>query len=169
MKIAVIGYSGAGKSALAKRLAAFYDCPLLYLDTVQFTSGWRERDREQALAIVAAFLQNPAWVIDGNYRKFYQQRRMEEADRIIFLRFSRLRCFWQAFGRYLRNRRRTRESMAAGCNEKFDWEFVRWILWEGRTKEIRGRYADICRRYADKVTVCRNRKEVSRLLEGLTV
>lgn len=95
MKIAVIGYSGAGKSTLAKKLAAHYDCPLLYLDTVQFEVGWKERDRREALAMVAACLEQPARVIDGNYRQFYHQRRMEEADRIIFLRFSRCRCFFR--------------------------------------------------------------------------
>lgn len=138
MKIAVIGYSGAGKSTLAKKLAAHYDCPLLYLDTVQFEVGWKERDRGEALAMVAACLEQPARVIDGNYRQFYHQRRMEEADRIIFLRFSRCRCFFQAFGRFLCNRNRTRESMAAGCKEKFDREFACWLLRDGRTREIRG-------------------------------
>lgn len=167
MKIAVIGYSGAGKSTLAKKLSAHYGCPLLYLDTVQFEAGWKERDRAEAKAIVADFLKQPAWIIDGNYRSFHHQKRMEEADRIIFMRFSRLRCLFQAYRRYLQHKNATRESMAEGCREKFDWEFARWILWQGRSKEIRRRYAEICRRYADKVTVCRNRKEVNQLLDSL--
>ena len=36
MKIAVMGYSGAGKSTLAKKLGRLYDCPVLYLDRIQF-------------------------------------------------------------------------------------------------------------------------------------
>lgn len=41
MKIAVMGYSGAGKSTLAKKLGRLYDCPVLYLDRIQFEPGWK--------------------------------------------------------------------------------------------------------------------------------
>lgn len=47
MKIAVTGYSGAGKSTLARTLGERLGCPVLHLDTVQFTPGWVERDRAQ--------------------------------------------------------------------------------------------------------------------------
>ena len=67
MKIAIIGYSGSGKSTLAKKLSEKYNCPLLYLDTVNFESGWKERNREEAKKIVAEFMKNDSWVIDGNY------------------------------------------------------------------------------------------------------
>ena len=43
MKIAVTGYSGAGKSTLARTLGERLGCPVLHLDTVQFTPGWVER------------------------------------------------------------------------------------------------------------------------------
>lgn len=58
MKIAILGYSGSGKSTLAKYLHAHYDIPLLYLDTVQFEANWKERDREEALSMVAEFMGN---------------------------------------------------------------------------------------------------------------
>lgn len=89
MKIAVIGYSGAGKSTLAKQLGEYYGLPVLFLDCVQFTAGWQLRDREEALSLVDAFMKQDGWVIDGNYRQFFQARRLEEADRILFLNFSR--------------------------------------------------------------------------------
>ena len=167
MKIAIIGYSGAGKSTLAKAFGEKYGCPVLYLDTVQFQAGWKERDREEARRMVEAFLEKPAWVIDGNYGEFCHARRMEEADHIVFLNFPRLRCFRQAYGRYRQYRGRTRESMSDGCDEKFDWEFMKWLLWEGRAKSRRRRYAEICKQYAHKTTVCRNREEVEKLLSSL--
>ena len=40
MRIAILGNSGSGKSTLAKRLADRFGVPLLYLDTVNFESGW---------------------------------------------------------------------------------------------------------------------------------
>jgi len=86
MKIAIIGYSGSGKSTLAKKLSQKYNCPILYLDTVNFEPNWVERDREVAKSMVAAFMENESWVIDGNYIEFYQERRLEE-EKLIYLSF----------------------------------------------------------------------------------
>ena len=134
MKIAVMGYSGAGKSTLAKKLGRLYDCPVLYLDRIQFEPGWKERNREEAKRMAEEFLndnQDTGWIIDGNYAKFCQERRLEEADLIVFMDYTRRICLWQAVKRYLEYRDKTRESMAEGCREKIDWEFVKWILRDG--------------------------------------
>ena len=77
MKIAVMGYSGAGKSTLAKKLGRLYDCPVLYLDRIQFEPGWKERNREEAKRMAEEFLnenQDTGWIIDGNYAKFCGRR-----------------------------------------------------------------------------------------------
>ena len=50
------------------------------------------------------------------------------------MNFPRRICFPQAFKRYLNYKNKTRESMADGCNEKFDLEFIKWLLFEGRKK-----------------------------------
>ncbi len=168
MKVAVIGYSGAGKSTLAQELGQRLEAPVLHLDTVQFLPGWQERDREEARALVEGFLHQPAWIIDGNYREFCEERRMDEADIIVFLNFPRLTCFLQALKRYRRYKGRTRASMAEGCPEKFDWEFVRWLLWEGRVRARRHRFRDITRRYAEKVVVCRSRNDVHRCMDAIS-
>ncbi len=56
MKIAVIGFSGGGKSTLARRLGDLYGVEVLHLDTVYHLSGWRSRPREESRAMVEAFL-----------------------------------------------------------------------------------------------------------------
>ena len=76
MKISIIGYSGSGKSTLAKKLSEIYNCPLLYLDTVNYKSGWEERNRDECKDIVEKFLKNDSWVIDGNYKSFLQKIRL---------------------------------------------------------------------------------------------
>lgn len=167
MKIAIIGYSGSGKSTLAKRLSGKYNCKILYLDTVNFESGWKERNREEGKAIVKKFMNNDSWIIDGNYKELYQERRMEEADKIIFMNFPRFVCFKQAYKRYLNSKNKIRESMAEGCEEKFDSEFAKWILRDGRTKEYQKRYEGICDKYRDKAIICRNNKDVQRIFKSL--
>ena len=83
-----------------------------------------------------AFLDRHAdWVIDGNYSLLYREERFDLADQIIFLDYPRFRCLFRVIRRYFRYRGTTRADVADGCPERIDAAFVRWILWEGRTKE----------------------------------
>lgn len=167
MKIAILGYSGAGKSTLARILAGHYDIPLLHLDTVQFLPNWKIRDQAEKEKTVKDFMKNESWVIDGNYKGLYKDERLKIADQIIILSFNRFFCFYSAFKRYLQNRNTTRPDMADGCNEKFDMEFMWWILYEGRTKRRRKGYKDIYERYKDKALWFTNRKQVNEYISAL--
>lgn len=168
MKIAIIGYSGSGKSTLARALGAFYGEAVLHLDTVQFLPNWQVRSREEKERIVADFLDAHAgWVIDGNYTKLSYDRRMQEADRIVMLLFPRLSCLWRVTRRYRTYRNRTRPDMTVGCNEKLDREFVAWVLWKGRRKDARNRYAALRRQYPDKVTVLKRQRDLDRFLDSM--
>lgn len=164
MRIAVIGYSGAGKSTMARELGKLYSCPVLHLDRVQFEARWKERDRESALKIVEEFMQNPDWVIDGNYSGFYQERRLKEADMIVFLNFPRMLCFWQAVKRRIEYNNKVREDMADGCNEKLDLEFARWLLFDGRTRKRVKHYESIAAVYPQKIYVLRNREQAEEFM-----
>ena len=166
MKIAIIGYSWAGKSTLAENLSRYHSIPKLHMDTLQFQPGWLDSDRDWMLKEMKDFLtEHSDWVIDGNYSWCYYEERMQEADQIIFLNFSPLTCLFRAFKRYLTYRGKVRESMAAGCQEQFNWEFIRWILWDGRTKNAKERYQKFCQEYSHKVTIIRNQKELDQFLD----
>ena len=105
MKIAVIGYTGSGKSVLAAKLGKILGCPVLHLDKLQFEAGWKERKEAEGNRLCEQFLEENkerGWVIDGNYEKFCQKRRMKEADLIIFMDYPRWICLWQALRRYYR-------------------------------------------------------------------
>ena len=168
MKIAIIGYSGAGKSTLARALGEQYGIPVLHFDRVHWAPGWQERDKAEAHQIAHEFMEQSEWVIDGNYRKYEYQRRMTEADLIFFLDFPRLNCFFRAWKRYFHYRGRTREDMTEGCPEKMDPEFMRWILWESRTRKKKENYQQIIRQYPEKLVVLKSQKEIDRYLEGLS-
>lgn len=165
MKIAIIGYSGSGKSTLARFLADAYGIGVLHFDTVHFLPDWEIRCKEEKEQITKAFLDSHTdWVIDGNYSKLFYDRRMEEADQIILLLFNRFSCFWRAYSRYRKFKGKSRPDMAKGCNEKFDLEFAKWILFEGRTKRARDRYKKVISQYGEKAVVIKNQKQLDRFL-----
>ena len=165
MKIVILGYSGRSKSTTARTLGQKLGLPVLFLDTVQFLENWRVRPVNQSKAIVADFMAtNESWIIDGNYSAFHQQQRFEQADMIVFFNFNRFTCFCRALGRYLKYKGTTRPDMAPGCNEKFDFEFMKWILKDGRTKKKKKAYSEMCKKYADKVVIIRNQKDLDNFL-----
>ena len=169
MKIAIIGYSGAGKSTLAENLSNYYFIPKLHMDTLQFQPGWQDSDHDWMKTEMKNFLTNHSdWVIDGNYSWCYYEERMLKADQIIFLNFSPWTCLLRVFKRYLKYRGQVRKSMAAGCPERFDWEFIRWILWDGRKKNAKERYQRIQETYPEKVIVLRSQKEIDHFLDNLS-
>lgn len=162
MKIAILGFSGSGKSTLASFLSKRYQLPLLHLDRVQFERDWKERDSDEGRAIVQEFLDtHDSWVIDGNYSKFYKERRLEEADEIVLLLFNRFSSLQRALKRYIKNRGNTRADIADGCIEKIDLEFILWILKNGRTKDKREGYENILKKYPEKTVVLKNQKELN--------
>ncbi len=166
MKIAILGYSGSGKSTLARALAAKYALPVFHFDTVQFLPGWVIRDRDEKAQMTKAFMDtHDAWVIDGNYTRFFFERRMEEADVILLLLFNRFSCLRRAYRRYRTYKNQTRPDMAEGCCEKFDWEFTKWILLKGRTRDIQARFRSVIAHYPKKAVVLKNQTDLNRYMQ----
>ena len=169
MKIAIAGYSGAGKSTLARELAEIYHTDVLHFDSIQFLPNWEVRNGEEKKKMTGEFLDtHESWIIDGNYSKLFYERRMMEADQIILLLFNRFDCLFRAHKRYRKYKNTTRPDMAEGCNEKFDFEFIKWILWEGRSKRAKARYKKVIADYGNKTVVIKNQKELDRYLESLS-
>lgn len=164
MKLTIIGYSGSGKSTLAALLGSRFSIPVLHLDSVNFESGWVERPREEAKKLVADFLTNESWIIDGNYSELYFNERLFEADRIILLKFSRIRCFVRVLRRYHKYKGRTRPDLAENCPEKIDAEFLSWVLWKGRDRRRRNHFKQITQRYTDKIVVLKSPWAVKQFL-----
>ena len=160
MKIAIIGHSGSGKSTLARKLAEKYSIPVLHFDAVQFRPNWEIRPQPSKEIMTKVFLDlHSDWVIDGNYSKLSYERRMEEADVIVVMLFNRLNCLWRVTKRYVTYKNKTRPDMGPGCKEKLDWEFVKWILRDGRSQSAKDRYSWVISRYGDKVIVIKNQRQ----------
>lgn len=168
MKIAVLGYCGAGKSTLARALGERFGIPVLHFDTVQYTPNWEVRDRAEMRRMIHEFMENPAWVIDGTYSKFEYERRLTEADEIVLLLLPRMTCFFRAWKRFVQFRGKSRPDMADGCCEKMDREFIWWLLWEGRTRRRREKFQRVLEQYPEKTVVLKSQKDIDRYLEGIS-
>lgn len=163
MKIQIIGYSGTGKSTLAKLLANHYNLPLLYLDNVQFYGNWQERSTDEQNQIVKDFLDNnDQWVIDGNYGNI-QPQRFELCDTIIFLNYNRIFCLFSCIQRYLKYKGKKRESCQ--CPEKIDFEFFKWIIYDGRTKHRKKKHFKHVSLCKGTKLIFKNRKQLNYYLK----
>ena len=125
-RVLVIGSGGAGKSTLAARIAARAGLSVIHLDSLYWRAGWVETPAEEWTRIVTELTARPAWVMDGNYGGTLDLR-LTACDMVIFLDVPRLRCLTRVIWRWLRYHGRSRPNMAAGCEERLDWEFVKWI------------------------------------------
>ena len=166
MKIAIVGFSGSGKSTLARNLSEYYNLPVLHIDTVHHLPAWKHREVDEEKAMMEEFLNsNDNWVIDGNYFKLSFDRRMDEADIIIIMKFNRFKTIYRAHKRYKKYKNTTRPDMTEGCEEKFDFEFFKWLFYKGRSKATKRKYHDIEMKYSDKVVILKSQKQIDKYLK----
>lgn len=167
MKIAILGYAGAGKSTLARRLGEYYNAPVLHLDTVQFLPNWQEREHSEKEKIVEDFLnKNSSWIIDGTYSGLHFDRRLTEADIIVMMLFNRFVCFSRAVSRYRKFKGKARPDMTDGCIEKMDGEFIRWVLFGGRIKRKREKFKKTADKYPEKTVIIKTQKQLEFFLKN---
>ena len=107
------------------------------------------------------------WVIDGNYDKLKKTERLALSDIIIFLNFNRFNCLARAIKRYIKYHGKTRESLPDNCPEKLDFEFIKWILIDGRSKEKRENYANMKKHYSHKWIQINNQEELTKFKKYL--
>ena len=77
--------------------------------------------------IVHTLVQKPSWIMDGNYSRTMDVR-IKSADTIIYLDYPTLKCFWRVIIRIFKYHGVVRSEMANGCKEKFDLEFLHFVL-----------------------------------------
>lgn len=133
-RIAIIGRSGGGKSSLATALGAALRLPVIHLDAVYWSPGWKGRDDADFRAGVEAALSGDRWIVDGNFSRVADLH-WARAELIVWIDQPRLTCLRRALRRALRALGRTRPDMAEGCPEKIDWAFLAYIWnWDRATR-----------------------------------
>jgi adenylate kinase family enzyme len=122
-RIAVIGTTGSGKSAFARRIAATIGAPHVELDALFHEPGWAPADRDVFRARVAAAIAAPAWVTDGNYSSFLRDILWPAADPLVWLDYPFRVVIWRLFLRTV-SRGVRREELWNGNRESLRTHFL---------------------------------------------
>lgn len=133
-RIMIIGFSGCGKSTLARRLGRILDIEPTHMDALHWLPNWVESTDEYKTERLLPVLARERWIIEGSYRSILWRERADGADTVIYLDFNRFLCLWRVIKRRIMYNGKTRPDMGEGCPEKLDFEFLKWVLWDGRKK-----------------------------------
>jgi adenylate kinase family enzyme len=126
-RVLVIGISGAGKSTFSRALAARTGLPLIHLDKEFWRPGWTETPRPEWRARVAELAAGERWVMEGNYAGTFDLR-LPRADAVLWFDYPAPRCLVRVLRRIGASYGQVRADMGAGCPERIDWEFLRYVM-----------------------------------------
>jgi adenylate kinase family enzyme len=164
-RILIIGCGGAGKSTLARQLGQKLDLPVVHLDKLFWKPGWVEESQEEFDRKLALELEKSKWIIDGNFNRTMPQR-LAKCDTIIYLDFSRWTCLIGVAKRVLTTYGSVRPDMGAGCPERFDLDFLRWV-WNYNKNKRQRNYQLLNEATHAKKIVLKNRCMVKQFLENI--
>jgi adenylate kinase family enzyme len=160
-RVMIIGCAGAGKTTLAKKLAAKTGLPLVHLDRLYWRPGWKDPDLQEWFVDLQRELEREAWILDGHMGNSIAMR-LRAADTVIWLDYPRWICLRRVAWRVLNGFGRVREDMGAGCPERIDPTFLRFI-WRFR-RERRPGVLDELDGFQGQVIVLRKPRDAKRLL-----
>jgi len=160
-RILVTGSAGAGKTTVAKQLAAQLDLPYQGLDGIVWQPGWVKTPRIERAEHENAIASKAAWVVDG-----VSDVVLATADVVMFLDYPRRTCFWRVLWRNLPYLFRSRPGLPARCPElliiptliRTIWRFPEFV----RPKILQVRF-DTSKQFIH----IRSNEELVRLLEDL--
>ena len=97
-KILVLGCPGSGKSSFARRLQEKTGLPLVHLDNIWWRPDRTHISREEFDRKLEEILQQPAWILDGDYSRTYEPR-IRACDTVIWLDYGEDVCMQGILGR----------------------------------------------------------------------
>jgi len=156
-RVLIVGSPGAGKSTLAKGLAARTGLPLVHLDDLYWKEaqlGQQEVPRSVWRQRLQDALDGERWIIDGNYNSTIGMR-AARADTVLFLMPSRELCLWRVLRRELSGQ----HPHFAGTRPRWpDREFLRYT-WHFPTK-VPGMLERLAEHQPSRLVVLRSDREV---------
>ncbi len=163
-RILLIGCGGSGKSTLARILGEKTGLPVVHLDQLYWKPGWQPLSKEEFDDRLRIELAKDQWIIDGNFDRTIPLR-LERCDTVIFLDLPRIVCIMSVLKRVISSYGRTRPDMGAGCPERFDLSFLKWV-WNFN-KGKRDKYLSLLAASGKAVYHIRSRRELPALIRKI--
>ncbi len=120
-RLAVVGSTGAGKTALAQQLSRLLGLPHVEIDALNWGPNWEAADPAILYERVSQALAGPAWVVDGNYSKV-REITWGRAEALVWLDYPFLvvlgRLLWRTLRRIV-----TREALWGANRETWQSQF----------------------------------------------
>jgi adenylate kinase family enzyme len=162
-RVVVMGPPGSGKSTLARYLGARFGLPVFHLDQAWWRPGWIEAPPDEFRAEVERIAALPEWVIDGNFTATIEPR-FRAADTVIYLDFPSWLAVVRVVRRTIAGLGRIRADMPAGCPERFEPGFLRFVWTWNRERRVRN--LALVEGFEGRTIVLRGRRAVRRFMEG---
>jgi len=125
-RIGVIGISGSGKSALARKLATKTGLPLFHMDQLFWKGNWEATPEPKYLERHKELIGKERWIIEG-YVDEPMADRLQSADLVLYLDYPGYVCAWRAIKRWLMHRRTARPELPEDARERLEFPFV-WMV-----------------------------------------
>jgi len=149
MRIVVVGTSGAGKTTLAREIAARLALPHIELDPINWQPGWHDltrHDPAEFVRRVSEAIEADGWVLDGNYGPV-RDAVWQRATHLVWLDYPRPVIMARMIRRSLL-RATLRTELWAGNRERWR-QMLRpshpirwaWSTWDRRRRETEERLA----------------------------
>ena len=126
-RVLIIGQCGAGKSTLAVELGQKLGLIVFHMDKLNWQPGWVESSKDEISAKLAEIVAADRWLIDGTYGGTLAPR-LARADTVVYLDYPIRLCLWRLMRRIWTYRGRTRPDMTEGCPERFNLEFLIYLM-----------------------------------------
>jgi adenylate kinase family enzyme len=173
-RVVVQGASGSGKTTFSAALAETLSADRLELDGLYQQANWTPLDVDEFRARVESFVDQPCWVVDGNY-SHVRDILWPKATMIVFIdlpkRIVMTRVIKRTFLRIVKRERLWNDNRESWRNALSRDPTRNIILWSWNSY---ARYHDDVPRDAretvgaDRVTVLTNARDVRRFLAEAT-
>lgn len=171
-RVNIVGTSASGKTTFGKQLAEILDVPYVEMDTLFHEPNWTEAPLEVFRERLARAIEQPRWILDGNYHSKTVNLKLGRATMVIWLDMPFSLNLYRAFCRAT-NRAWTQKELwpGTGNRESFRQTFFStdsMILWTAKSYwRLKKRYSEMEKSVPEDVTFIRLRgaKEVRQFLE----
>jgi len=166
-RVLIIGCGGSGKSTLARQLGEKTGLPVVHLDKLFWHPGWVESKKDEIDEKIRCVLEEPRWIMDGNYNRTIDER-LKRCDTVIYLDFSRFACLMGVAKRVITTYGQVRPDMGEGCAERFDLDFLKWVGSFNKNKREKY-YKMLNEAEGIETIVLKNSRAVKKFLEQVSV